>query len=417
MSITNAVAAKTAANSVAQPNPMTTASIQAKFMQAGKEMTAYLIERPEEIKIMLTAMVCRENAFLAGLPGTAKSMTARLVAQFLAVPAGGYFEWQLNRFTEIDELFGPYDLMVLKQTGSYVRRTANKLPQAVIAYLDEYFNASSAVINSLNLVMNERVFDDGSGMKPLPLRFVVAAANLFPSAASGHDNCEAAFDRFLFRRKVNTIQSQAGQDRLLWDKTIRQPLKFSVTLTLAELETAQREVLDIPWRPEAREALKRILAAVRQEGGQNIVDRRILKATTAVQAFAYISGKSEVHQEHLEILQHIFWMVPEASEKVAKIVLKIANPIKEILENLLAEADEISQTVDFSSSGAVIRSWEPCRNKLEEIGKKLRAMAPDKSKRPADIQAAIDITNKIGLDLLNRVTAASASAKKPTFGE
>lgn len=314
-----------------------------------------------------------ENYWMDGVihHNTAKSLTAQMISRLLGQPRGAYFEIQLNRFTEVDELFGPYDLLRLKTTGEYVRRTSEKLPEATVAFLDEYWNASSAVANSLHRLMNERTFDAGNGSKPAPLKFVVAASNIWPSPATGHENCEAAFDRFLLRRQVQPVRSGPGRDRLLWDATLRAPIQLSVTLSLEELDQAQAESKTMPWSDAARQVIGQILETVKVEAMQLPSDRRLFKAPAVVQAYAYCCGAQEVLPEHLEILQHVLWTSPENAQKVAMIVLKLANPAAQAVLSLLGEADQIIASVDWNPA-RLRQSVADSRAKLQEIYRKLR---------------------------------------------
>jgi len=46
--------------------------VQKKFLATRRELSAALIERDEEIDIVLTALVCNEHPLLVGQPGTEK---------------------------------------------------------------------------------------------------------------------------------------------------------------------------------------------------------------------------------------------------------------------------------------------------------------------------------------------------------
>lgn len=73
------------------------------------------------------------------------------------------FQWLLTKFTTPEELFGPISLKALQQ-DRFQRITTGKLPEAEVALVDETFKASSAILNALLTLMNERVFhDDGPG--------------------------------------------------------------------------------------------------------------------------------------------------------------------------------------------------------------------------------------------------------------
>ena len=57
---------------------------------------------------------------------------------------------------------GPVSLAGLKE-DKYVRVTTGKLPEADFVFADEVFKASSAILNTLLRLLNERVFDRGDG--------------------------------------------------------------------------------------------------------------------------------------------------------------------------------------------------------------------------------------------------------------
>lgn len=381
-------------------------SVQAKFMAAEKAMDAVLIERTDDVRLVLAGMVASENVLLVGSAGVAKSMLARLIAQFLAVPAGGYFEYQLNRFTEPDELFGPFDLLRMKQTGELVRRTAGKLPVATVAFIDEYFNGSSAVINTLHRCMNERVYDDGSGEKKIPLSYVIGASNIIPSAATGHENCEAAFDRFLLRKEVKNVTSKQGRDRLLWDDALRTAPKLGVSVTLAELDQARKDASRLTVTPEARLALEQIVNEVEAKVGQMILPRRLQKSVSAIRAAAYLAGADQVETEHLEILCHVYWTAPEAATAVAEIVSRISNPIKTAVISYLAEASEVVKLVDLTNPAKALETGMAAKVKLREVYAKLAVMGKGK-KRP-------DVNNALA-SIKSMADEVTSSISKATF--
>jgi MoxR-like ATPase len=78
-------------------------------------------------------------------PGTAKNVAVRRIAQ---ATGGRYFEYLLGRFTEPNEIFGPVDLRKLRE-GTVEPDVTGMLPEAEIAFLDEIFQGSSAILNTL----------------------------------------------------------------------------------------------------------------------------------------------------------------------------------------------------------------------------------------------------------------------------
>src|SRR5438132_151940 len=155
------------------------------------------VGRDEVVDLTAVPVVAGEHLFLYGPPGTAKSARVR---QFASAVRGRYFEYLLTRFSEPNEVFGPVDLVKLRG-GTVATVTTGMLPEAEFAFLDELFNANSAILNNLLTVLNERVYRRGAETHRLPLVSAFAASNRLPE----DDALQALFDRFLLRCKVDSL--------------------------------------------------------------------------------------------------------------------------------------------------------------------------------------------------------------------
>src|SRR3954465_5285107 len=158
--------------------------VQAKFATTRKELSAALIERDDEVDLVLTALVAQEHVLLVGPPGCAKSL---LLDSLLGWAGGKRFSVLLTKFSVPEEVFGPVSLAGLKE-DRYRRITTGKLPEADFAFVDEVFKASSAILNTLLKLLNERVYDAGDGeARPVPLKLCVAASNEWPGTETAKE--------------------------------------------------------------------------------------------------------------------------------------------------------------------------------------------------------------------------------------
>src|SRR3954470_5590537 len=234
--------------------------LQAKFASARREMGEALIEREQEIDLVLTGLVARENVLLVGPPGCAKSL---LLDSLMAWMRGKKFSILLNRFTTPEELLGAISVAGLK-SDVYRRVTTGKLPEADLAFIDECMKGSSAILNTMLKILNERTYEVGDGTTvKVPLRLAVAASNEWPSPETGKE-LSALFDRFVLRKTVRPILTASGRQRLLWGGS--HTPKLSTSITPAEVDDAHALATALPWTDEARQALEQIIRELHKEG-------------------------------------------------------------------------------------------------------------------------------------------------------
>ena len=177
-----------------------------RLREAIREATRHLIDRDQLAELMVLGAVAQEHLLIVGPPGTGKSAVVRRVAETLG---GNYFEYLLGRFTEPSELFGPVNLGKLR-AGLVETDTDGMLPEADIAFLDEVFLGSTAILNTLLGLLNERQFRRGHTRIRCPLRICVGAANGLPE-----DESLAAFaDRFLLHAFVEPVSDHRLEDLL-----------------------------------------------------------------------------------------------------------------------------------------------------------------------------------------------------------
>ena len=92
-----------------------------------ESMKATFVGKDEIIDLIGVCLVGGENLFILGPPGTAKSALVQELGRRIE---GKVFEYLLTRFTEPNELLGPFDIRRLRE-GDLVTNTDGMLPIAV----------------------------------------------------------------------------------------------------------------------------------------------------------------------------------------------------------------------------------------------------------------------------------------------
>ena len=268
------------------------------------------VGKDEIIDLLGICLAGGENLFLLGPPGTAKSA---LVQQLALRIEGRVFDYLLTRFTEPNELFGPFDIRKLRE-GELVTNTEGMLPEASVVFLDELLNANSAILNSLLMVLNERVFRRGRETRKLPLLMVVGASNRLPE----DDALAALFDRFLLRVRCDNVpQDRLGEVLGAGWKLDRGLVERGPTFSVEEIRQVQSLVAEADLsvvRPAYVELIHRLRTA-----GIPVSDRRAVKLQRLVAASAVLCGRMQADTTDLWILRYI-WDDDEEREVIAAIV-------------------------------------------------------------------------------------------------
>lgn len=325
--------------------PSASEAIATALAEAGRG----LVDRQAMVELVALGAVAGEHLLVVGPPGTAKSEAVRRVGTVLG---GRYFEYLLGRFTEPSEIFGPVDLKKLRE-GIVETETRGMLPEAELAFLDEVFLGSTAILNTLLGLLNERKFRRGHTVINCPLRVCVGATNRLPE----DDALNAFADRFLLRYFAERVA----------DPQLETLLEAGWGLAPIERAPVGLEVLDALHR-EARQvdmtavrpALGQAVRTLRKEGIE-LSDRRAVKTQKLVAAAAVLAGRTTPTEADLWPVVHV--VGDQNGQRVAR----------DVLRDLLVETDNraLAHAAEEASAGPAARA-----RRLISAGEALLAAPP-----------------------------------------
>jgi len=368
------------------------------------------LEREDIIDGLLTSIVTKQNAFLFGVPGTGKSELVREVAK--GFKGAKFFSYLLSPTTDPSELFGPVAVSKLLK-DEYVRDVEGYIPSSNITFLDELFRGSSAVLNSLLTILNERTFNNGKQIIHTPIESIVAATNSFPQ----EEALQAFCDRFLFRPTVTLLQKPTSK-RLLdaWALNIKKRPRVESTLTFEDLGKLQESTQEIDISEDFLDSFTQVIDLLSSRG-IFISDRRRVSILQFMKGWALIQGDDAIYPEHLHrTLIHMVY------QNLDDIVV-----IKEVLNQVVPTVEKMIASIKRAHNGLLneYHSLRAADSKsiydLGQIASKLRKMHQDltvlseKTGELLDTNSCFRITLKARHDLTKLSQTIESSSQMITL--
>lgn len=336
-------------------------------------IAAQLVGREREASVLTLALIAREHVLLVGPPGTAKSQLCRVAAHM--VEGARYCERLLSPTTAPEAIWGPVSISALRQ-DRYEHVTEGYAADAHVLYLDEVGRASPAILDTmLHLLGPERQALVGTKQVQSPLISAIGSANTWPEDA-------AMLDRWLLRASVQYLPASMRRQLLTFAAPALTPI-----VDLADLEAAHIASRALPWTPDAFDTLDAILGDL-DEAGIAVSDRRLRAADKIAKAHALLRGGTDVEAGDLEPLQWVLWSVPDQAATAAQKVVARANPLGAKLDNLLAEADEITRAAVDAATRL------DAATKLDALAKEAQKVANDPGANARAEQVAKHIGNE-----------------------
>ncbi|MEY3051490.1 MAG: hypothetical protein RLY31_1275 [Bacteroidota bacterium] len=313
-----------------RPPRLDTTPVQQAAEAVRQTVASVLIGQDTLVDLLLTALLCNGHVLVEGVPGIAKTLTAKLLAQSLSV-----------RFSRLQ--FTP-DLMPSDVVGTTVfnpRETAFTFhPGPVfsnVVLVDEINRAPAKTQSALFEVMEEyQVTVDGTTYAMDDPFFVIATQN--PIEQEGTYRLpEAQLDRFLFKIVVHypsLAEEKAILRRFSRDFEGARTAVLAPVLSAERLREARRLVEQVGIREELLDYIAGVVHLTREHpdlflGASPRASLAILKASKAMAA---VRGRDfvtpdDIRQVAWPVLNHRILLTPERDME--------GYEAKEVMEDIL----------------------------------------------------------------------------------
>src|SRR3712207_3734716 len=191
------------------------------------EVKRVIVGQDAMLERVLVALLAGGHVLLEGVPGLAKTLTVKTVADVL----GGTF--QRIQFTP--DLV-PSDLVgtrVLRSGGTFATELGPVFTNFLLA--DEINRALAKVQSALLEVMQERQVTIGHTTHPVPKAFIVLATQNPIESEGTYPLPEAQVDRFMFKLVVDYPSDR--EEAAVVARSLAGPLELERRLSLTALET------------------------------------------------------------------------------------------------------------------------------------------------------------------------------------
>jgi MoxR-like ATPase len=254
--------------------------------------------KPEQIRLVLTAMACEGHILFEDVPGTAKTILARAIAGSI-------------QGADCSRIQCTPDLQPMEVTGmpvfNQLTREFEFRPGPVFAHIvlvDEINRAMPKAQSALFEAMAERQVTVDGATRKLPHPFFVLATENPIEHEGTFQLPEAQLDRFFLRTALGYPRPE-DELQIVRDQRHGHPLEtLRPAVTIEEVRELQRTVEDVYVDGLLQRWIVDLVGATRSleivELGASV--RGTLALERAVRAFALVHGRAHVEPEDVETL-------------------------------------------------------------------------------------------------------------------
>ena len=272
-------------------------NLQQKMIELVQDVNQTVCEREELIGMIAIALLSKNNIFILGDTGQAKSYA---VNQFRKrIDGAKQFEKLMSKQSDEEQLFGRLDITGLIRGDNPTMITAGKIPESHIVFLDEIFKAGEGILNSLLTALNERVWTNEGDVVNLPVISFFSASNEIPNFNNPEEKIlKPLYDRFQLKVLTNYVEEKNNRLNMLKTKQAGVNGSIGISITLDELYQMQAEVQQVNIPDRINELMDTILCELRRKNIA-VSDRKFFNFSPIVQAAAWLDGKDTVNEQHM----------------------------------------------------------------------------------------------------------------------
>jgi len=272
-----------------------------KFLELMETLDRFVVHRAWEVEGLVYGLLTGYPTMWIGPIGIAKTYAIDILTSLIKDAV--LFRYMLTKFTEPEELFGAYNIRMLRR-GRIVRVTKGKLPEADIVYLDEPFKASSAIRNALLDVILYRRFYNGEQYIETKTKAMYMSANEVPILTE-----DLAFIDRSAVRMFSTHLTWDEMEDVIATPTIRGKISGSYMLSVTDIEEAQREVNEIERTVGNSPELRKLIVSLAKTSSENadksgermeVSERRLNMVRRVVAVVSYVYDE-EPNADHVAI--------------------------------------------------------------------------------------------------------------------
>lgn len=290
-------------------------SFSEKVSIVKQEAAKALIGQKKMLDLILTAMFCDGHVLIEGVPGVAKTLTARIVSSMTQTV---FKRIQFTPDLMPSDILGTSIFDQKKQEFTYKKGPIF----GNMVLIDEINRAPSKTQASLFEVMEERQITNDGVVYPMDDVFMVLATQNPIEQEGTYRLPEAQLDRFIFKIKVDypTLEEEYEMLELISQKANFRKLAFiDAVITSDEIREAQNFIKTLLIKPTILKYIAELTQQTRLHPSLYLgaSPRASIDLMNASKALAALSGRDYVTPEDIQylfkpIVEHRVLLTPES---------------------------------------------------------------------------------------------------------